>query len=120
MSMGKLDDMIIEESIHKKVKRIFKEKPTMYFDNYFSHVNTSDLADKKGYSFICIVSCDCLPKSVPAQYMCKKRTNNHNHPARCAQFNQPIAMVKEMADEETGNIYQKVHVTFQPTSSCNI
>eukprot|EP00957_Ditylum_brightwellii_P047071 3574649-Ditylum_brightwellii.AAC.1 len=85
MLMEKLDGMIISESTNKKVKRTFKEKPLI---------------------------CDCLPKSVPAQYMCKKRTENHSQPARCAQFNHPIVMVKKITDEETGNTYQKVHVTF--------
>eukprot|EP00957_Ditylum_brightwellii_P027672 2091727-Ditylum_brightwellii.AAC.1 len=72
--MEKLEDMIIGESKNKNVKRIFKEKPVMCFDNYFSHDNTSDLAGKKGYSLLYTISHDCLPKGVPAQYMCKKRT----------------------------------------------
>eukprot|EP00957_Ditylum_brightwellii_P045783 3473051-Ditylum_brightwellii.AAC.1 len=29
-------------------------------------------------------------------------------------------MVKRVTDEETGNAYQKVHVTFQSTLPCNI
>eukprot|EP00957_Ditylum_brightwellii_P202118 15328689-Ditylum_brightwellii.AAC.1 len=69
---------------NKKVKRIFKEKPVMCFDNYFSHDNTSDLADKKGYGLIYTVSCDCLPNGVSPQYMCKKRAENHSQPTRCA------------------------------------
>eukprot|EP00957_Ditylum_brightwellii_P168760 12845548-Ditylum_brightwellii.AAC.1 len=60
--MENLDDMIIEESKNKNVKSIFKEKPAMCFDNYFSHDNTSDLTGKKGYGLLYTVSCDCLPK----------------------------------------------------------
>eukprot|EP00957_Ditylum_brightwellii_P166508 12674237-Ditylum_brightwellii.AAC.1 len=92
----------------------------MCFDNYFSHDNTSDLADKKGYSLLYTVSCDCLPKGVSVQYMWKKRIENHSQPTRCAWFNHPILLVKKMIDEETGNTYQQVHVTFQLTSSCDI
>eukprot|EP00957_Ditylum_brightwellii_P145273 11064359-Ditylum_brightwellii.AAC.1 len=80
--MEKLDDMILGESKNKNVKRSFKEKPAMCFDNCFSHDNTSDLAGKKGYSLLYTVSRDCLPKDVPAQYMYKKRTENHSQPAR--------------------------------------
>eukprot|EP00957_Ditylum_brightwellii_P127961 9758912-Ditylum_brightwellii.AAC.1 len=50
--MEKLDDMIIGESKNKNVKRIFKEKPAMCFNNYFSHDNTSDLAGIKGYGLL--------------------------------------------------------------------
>eukprot|EP00957_Ditylum_brightwellii_P085550 6507477-Ditylum_brightwellii.AAC.1 len=65
MLMGKLDGIIIGESTNKKVKSIFKEKPSMSFDNCFSHENISDLAGKKGYVLIYTVSHDCLPKGVP-------------------------------------------------------
>eukprot|EP00957_Ditylum_brightwellii_P070454 5352981-Ditylum_brightwellii.AAC.1 len=108
--MEKLDDMIIGEITNKNVKR----------NNCFSHDNTFDLADKKGYGLLYTIRCDCLPKVVPAQYMCKKRTKNHSQPARFAQFNHPIVMVRKMTDEEMGITHQKVHVTFQSTSSCNI
>eukprot|EP00957_Ditylum_brightwellii_P007318 555814-Ditylum_brightwellii.AAC.1 len=118
--MEKLDDMIIGESKNKNVKRIFKEKPVMCFDNYFSHDNTSDLVGKKWYGLLYTVRRDCLPKGLPAQYMCKEGTENHSQLAKCARFNYPIVMAKKMTDKETGNIYQKVHVIFQSTSSCNI
>eukprot|EP00957_Ditylum_brightwellii_P170354 12966807-Ditylum_brightwellii.AAC.1 len=82
--MEKLDDMSIGESTNKKVQMISKKKPSMCFDNYFSHNNTPDLAGKKGYDFLYTGSHDCLPKGVPVQYMSKKRTENHSQPARCA------------------------------------
>eukprot|EP00957_Ditylum_brightwellii_P197862 15072857-Ditylum_brightwellii.AAC.1 len=107
MLMEKLDNIIIGESTNKNVKRIFKEEPALCFDNYFSHDNTSDLAGKKGFAPLYTVSHDCLPNSVPAQYIYKKRTENHSQSARCAQFNHPIVMVKKMTNEEVGNTYQK-------------
>eukprot|EP00957_Ditylum_brightwellii_P133297 10163659-Ditylum_brightwellii.AAC.1 len=82
--MEMLDNMIIGESKNKSVKRIFKEKPAMCFNDYFSHDNTPDLAVKKGHGLLYTVSCDCHPKGVPVQYMCKKRTESHSQPARCA------------------------------------
>eukprot|EP00957_Ditylum_brightwellii_P076425 5808279-Ditylum_brightwellii.AAC.2 len=60
--MEKLGDMIIRESKSKNVKQIFKEKPSMCFNNYFSHASTSDLAGKEGYSLIYTVNHECLPK----------------------------------------------------------
>eukprot|EP00957_Ditylum_brightwellii_P113322 8640768-Ditylum_brightwellii.AAC.1 len=60
--MEELDDMIIGERKNKNV------------------INTSDLAGKKGYGLLYTVRCDCLPKGVPVQYMCKKRTENHSQP----------------------------------------
>ena len=62
---------------------------------------------------------DRHPKGVTSQYMHKKITEPMNLAAKCSKFNEPIIMAhKEKTETKSTN--NKVHVSFQSTSSCNI
>ena len=76
-----------------KKRKIFKNKPGLCWDNYFSDNNILDRAGKKGYSMLSTVRRYHLPKVVPAQYMHKKGTEPRNLFSKCSRFNETIIMV---------------------------
>eukprot|EP00957_Ditylum_brightwellii_P018813 1413878-Ditylum_brightwellii.AAC.1 len=63
---------------------------------------------------------DRLPRGVPLQYFHMKLTNPGNSGAKCEYYTEPIVMVTNKEDTENKKKYQKVHVSFLSTSSCNI
>eukprot|EP00957_Ditylum_brightwellii_P170011 12940326-Ditylum_brightwellii.AAC.1 len=108
MVIGKLDDMIIGEG-DKQVKKIFTKRPAITWDDYFS-----------GHTIFMTVRWDRLPKGVSAQYFHKKPNDPDNSEVKCAHYNEPIVMVTNKEDPETQKKCQKVHVSFQSTSSFSI
>eukprot|EP00957_Ditylum_brightwellii_P156452 11906815-Ditylum_brightwellii.AAC.1 len=52
--------------------------------------------------------------------MHKKTTEPDNQAIRCSHFNEPIVMAQNVEDPESNKKYQKVHMSFQSTSLCNI
>ena len=62
--MEKLDKMIIDEGSVEigKTRKIFKNKSSLCWYNYFSGDNMFDHAGKKGYFMLSTVRCDRLPK----------------------------------------------------------
>ena len=103
-----------------KKRKIFKKKPGLCWDNYFSDGNIFYHSGKKGYGILSTVRRDSLPKGVPVQYTHKKVTYPGNLFSKCSRFNEPIIMVHKKKDPENNSIYDKVHVSLQSTSSCNI
>ena len=68
---------------------------------------------------------DRLPSSVPGEFMCKRKTAPGDKRARVARFNEPITIVKIVNQPEKERCsglkdYERVHVSFQSTSSCNL
>eukprot|EP00957_Ditylum_brightwellii_P114418 8723270-Ditylum_brightwellii.AAC.1 len=63
---------------------------------------------------------DRLPRGVPTQYSHKSPTEPGNSTAKCTCYTEPIVMVTNKEEPETKKKYQKVHVSFQSKSSCNI
>lgn len=59
-----------------------------------------------------------LPRNIKDEYLHKLKTDPKNKQAKIARFAQPIIAVKDV--EKDGKKYQRVHVSFQSTSSCNI
>ena len=70
-----------------------------------------------------------LPKGVPTKYFHKEQTSNADRRAKVARFHHPVVAVKTVEFVKPGagpfgkdkkSSYQRVHVSFQSTSSTNI
>ena len=66
------------------------------------------------------VSRDCITIGFPSQYMHQKGTDLSNLVAKFSIFNEPIIMVRKKIIPERNSTYDKFHVSFRSTSSCNI
>eukprot|EP00957_Ditylum_brightwellii_P203986 15337084-Ditylum_brightwellii.AAC.1 len=118
MIIGKLKGMIIgdgDENIF-----FFTKQPLITCDNYFSGDTIFDCARSKGFELLMTVRWYRLPRGVPPQYFHKKPTDPDNSTANCACYTKPTVVATNKEDKETKKKYQKVHVSFQSTSSCNI
>lgn len=104
-------------------KKIFREKPHTTWDNYFSGDAIYDWIGKNGFS--CTTTCrrDRFPKDIPKQYLHLKKTDTSLR-TKVARFTQPIIAVKDekepTSDGEENILFQRAHISFQSTSSCNI
>lgn len=97
-------------------KKIFRTKPCVTADNYFQNCKVADYIGEKQMGAIFTSSRNSLPKEINTEYLQKEKTDAKNRPAKIARFSQPIIAVKD--DNEKN--FQRVHVSFQSTSSCNI
>ena len=79
-----------------------------------------DYSGKKGYGILCTVQRSRLPNEVDTKYFHKEQTKPGDHKARVARFEQPITSVKVTPEDDDSKAYEKVHISFQSTSSCNI
>ena len=85
-----------------KTRKIFKNKPSLCWDNYFSGNNMFDHAGKKGYVILSKVRHDCIIKVFPEQYMNKKGTGPRNFVVKCSRFKKPITIFqKEKIQSQT-------------------
>ena len=73
---------------------------------------------QEGFGAILTSARDRLPGDIPSQYLHKAKTLPGNKAAKLAKFVQPIVAVKNSTGP-TGK-YQRTHISFQSTSSCNI
>jgi len=129
-------------------RQIFKEKPHITFDNYFSGDGIMNWAGENGFSATMTCRRDRLPGGVANKYLHKESTQNGDKRARVGRFNNPITLVKtvtvppvlagvtdrkatspasdvasvsDAAPLDTAPVtYTRVHVSFQSTSSTNI
>ena len=62
---------------------------------------------------------DHLPKNIPGEYFHKKKTTSDSG-AKVARFHQPICAMKTVMPEGDKEAYERVHVSFQSASSCNL
>ena len=95
-------------------RKIFRTKPTVCADNFFFDDKMLELIGEKGFSSIGTCARNCLPKEIEKKYL-----HALKHPpgckfARVAKMTNPIVAVKNCDG------YQRVHVSFQSTSSANI
>ena len=111
--------MVKGEDIVSNKKQIFKSKPHITWDNYFSDDVIMDWCGKNGFGMLCTVQRGRLPKGIPTKYFQKLPTSNGDNSSKVGRFNQPIIATKDV-DIAVGKKYRKVHVSFQSTSSCNI
>lgn len=97
-------------------KKIFRVKPCITGDNYFQNCKVAEYIGEKQMGAVFTSSRNCLPKEIKPEYLQKERTDAKNRPAKIARFSQPIIAVKDDNEKK----FQRVHVSFQSTSSCNI
>lgn len=97
-------------------KKLFHQKPTITADNYFCNHKVLDHAGESGLGAILTNARNRLPCDIESIYLHKEKSNpTANKHAMAARYFEPIVAVK---DDERG--FQRVHVSFQSTSSCNI
>ena len=125
------------------IDKIFSVPPHSTWDNYFSGDDIMNWMGRNGFSAITTCRRDRLPKGVPGHYWHKKKVIVDKR-TRCARFLEPIVASKRFTYSKqntspstitsttpvslTGDAimddteklqYQRVHVSFQSTSSCN-
>ena len=115
--LEKLQPMVVGES--GQMKKIFRKKPHVTMDNFFSGDKICDWIGSNGFG--CTMTCrrDRLPSGVPAKYWHKEKTDS-SPKTKVARFFQPVVAVKTVKSKNGMNKYTKVHVSFQSTSSCNL
>ena len=105
--------MVIQDPSPPDVKQIFRAKPCFTVDNYFIDDTILNWIGMNGLSAIGTNARNVLPKDILPEYLCTNKTPSSNV-TKVARFTNPIVAVKNT------NGYQRVHVSFQSTSSCNI
>ena len=55
-----------------------------------------------------------LRKDIPNNYLCTEKVDPTSNVTKVARFSNPVVTVKD------NDGYQRIHVTFQSTSRCNI
>ena len=104
-------------------RKIFKEKPHTTWDNYFSGDDIMNWCGKNEWP--CTMTCQRgrLPKKVPTGYWHKASTPAKDLAAKVARYFHPVTAVKSFVGKDDNGVeraYQRVHVSFQSTSSTNI
>jgi hypothetical protein len=121
--MAKILTMVKGEVEVPGTQQIFREKPHSTWDNYFSGCKIFDWMGEEGFAATMTCRRDRLPKVIPSEYLHKKKTTTAPRP-KAARFNKPINAVKRTtkvnSEGHEEEVYERVHVSFQWTSSCNI
>jgi len=123
MICDKLLEMMIKEtdddsSVDPNLpKPIFREKPHITWDNYFSGDQTMHYVAEKGLGITCTVNRGRLSGKVPNQYWHKALTKVTDR-TRAAHYESPVVAIKRDPDKWGTSVWQ--HTSFQSTSLCNI
>ena len=96
-------------------RKLFHEKKTNIVDNYFVTDTVIYWAGNVGLGIIGTNARNRLPKDFESFRLHKDKTNVTMKHTKTARFFEPIAAV-----ENDSRGFQRVHVSFQPMSSCNI
>jgi hypothetical protein len=91
---------------------LWDEHPHCTWDNYFSGDQIFDHMGNLGFGALMTCRRDRLPSGIPEKYLSKKKMDTSDK-TKVARFNQPIVLVSKAKS------YQRVHVSFQSTSSYN-
>jgi hypothetical protein len=105
------------------VRQVFPEFPFSGWDNHFSGNAICNFAGNKGWPILHTTHRDRLPGDIPKQYLHKEKSIPGCPRAQVARMNAPITVVKTFTEtSEGGDIvtWNRVHVSFQSTSSTNI
>ena len=101
-------------------KMIFKSKPCFTLDNFFSGEFSLNFLGRNGYGGVFTCARNCLPKGVNKEAFHHLKTDA-SQKIKVARFYEPIVAVKKyLSSNNNSNNYERVHVSFQSTSSCNI
>lgn len=95
-------------------KKLFRQKPCITADNFFQNDRIMEYIGRKGFGGIMTSARNSLPKDIKPEFLHKLKTLPGNKFAKVARYAPPIVAVKN------GDGFQRVHVSFQSTSSCNI
>ena len=96
-------------------KKIFDQKPTVCADNFFFDNAICDWIGKNGFSSIGTTACNhVLPDGIEKKYLHVEKNTVGCPRSKAARFTHPIVAVKNCDG------YQRVHVSFQSTSSTKI
>jgi hypothetical protein len=107
------NDTSTRRTTDNKYKKIFRMKPCITVDNYFIDDAILNWIGSTGLGCIGTNARNVLPKEIRTEHLCVKKTESSNV-TKFARFADPIVAVKDY------DTYQRVHVSFQSTSSCNI
>jgi len=125
-AMGPLEVKLIMEKILPMVEgeagtaqKLYTEKPHSTWDNYFSGDKIMDWLGENGFGGTMTTRRDRLQSGIPGEFLHKKKTDSSQR-SRAARFHQPIVVVKTVEATEATPQYERVHCSFQSTSSCNI
>jgi hypothetical protein len=100
-------------------RQIYRQKPHSTWDNFFSGDKIFGWLGENGFGSTMTCRRDRLPKDIPAENLHKKKTSSDARP-KVARFHQPIVAVQNIMPEGEKEGYQRAHVSFQSTSSCNL
>ena len=95
-------------------KKIFRTKPTVCADNFFYDDKMLNWIGERGFSCIGTCARNCLPKDIEKKYLHAEKHKPGCPFSKVARMTNPIVAVKNCDG------YQRVHVSFQSTSSANI
>ena len=93
-------------------KKIFRSKPHSTWDNFFSGDKIFEWLGTNGFVATMTCQCDRLSTEIDKKYLHKKTDTSPR--TKVARFMHPIVAVKNT------DKYNRVHISFQSTSSCNI
>lgn len=85
--------MVKGQKVIANKKQIFREKPHITWDNFFSDDVIMDWCGENGFGMLCTVQRGRLPKGIPTKYFHKQPTVNSDQKALVARFNEPIIAV---------------------------
>jgi hypothetical protein len=110
---------LIEGQMADSRRQIWRIMPHMTWDNYFSGCLVFKFLGELGFGATMTCRRDRLPKEIPEANLHKKKTDSSPRP-KAARFFNPINAVQKVPPAEEKRGYQRVHTSFQSTSSCNI
>jgi hypothetical protein len=114
--LDRLDQLMINmENLNAPGHGIFRSKPHITFDNFFSGKDIATYVANKGYGMTTTLRRDRIPKGLPSLCLHVKKMAPHDKRAKVAKFLQPIVAVKKVSDDAILQL-----TSFQSTSSCNI
>jgi len=113
---------LVEKYVHEYVgdgdNCLWSEKPHIVADNYFTHELLLDWLGKNGYGYLGTAARNQLIKGMNTSYFHKEKMTV-NRVNKAARFTKPIVFSK-LKKSVKGNLYRRVHVSFQSTGSTNI
>jgi len=99
------------------MKKMFRKKPVVTADNYFiDDVSLEYVDGVLQLGALGTAARKKLPKDIKECYLHKQKTILGDKHAKCVQYANPVVAVK---DDPNGK-FQRVHMSFQSTSSCSI
>jgi hypothetical protein len=119
MMMEKILPMVQGEENPEKLKQIFRVRPHTTWDNYFSGCKILNWLGERGFGATMTCRRDRLPSAVPSHHLHKKKTGT-DYRSKAARFHEPVVLVKQVEAVGEKKAFERVHTSFQSTSSCNI